>query len=138
MSGATFMFFLHFIIRQEGLPYIFCFSFLGLVPLLCRLSIGGVNCSDCTILGLFSRHGPVMVLFLSSHSFGTIITYPRVRQHVCNVPYRVYGRSYAPRYSFLSKPKVNWLLHAKWKGNMCLRSPHSKQPLAWFTLGTPL
>ena len=27
--------------------------------------------------------------------------------------YRVYGRSYAPRYSFLSKPKVNWLLHAK-------------------------
>ena len=35
-------------------------------------------CSDCTILISFSGHGPVMVLFLSSHSFGTIITYPYI------------------------------------------------------------
>lgn len=35
-------------------------------------------CSDCTILRIFSEHGPVMVLFLSSHSFGTIIAYPYI------------------------------------------------------------
>ena len=53
------------------------------VSLISRSSLahrsGGVNCSDCTILGLFSVHGPVMVLFLSSHSLGTIITYPHIR-----------------------------------------------------------
>ena len=35
-------------------------------------------CSDCTILRFFPEHGPVMVLFLSSHSFGTITTSPYI------------------------------------------------------------
>ena len=87
-------------ISAGGFTGIFRIFVVGLVPLLCRSSIGEVNCSDCTILGLFSGllgrlrlpaclpfskpkvnwllH-PVMVLFLSSHSFGTIITYPHIR-----------------------------------------------------------
>jgi hypothetical protein len=55
---------------------------------LCRSSPAhrsvGSNCSDCTILGLFSEHGPVMVMFQSSHSLGTISSNQFIRPFTKN------------------------------------------------------
>ena len=44
-----------------------------------KFSIFVFLCDSIVLFVRFSGDGPVMVLFLSSHSFGTIITYPHIR-----------------------------------------------------------